>query len=165
MKKTHLWPSIFLILVSMWWGWTVLVDMFIIRTVFASVSNFFEAGELGIAVFTKLNNLELIVATALVGIISFQISKNKKLIKLFVLTMMVWIMAMSYFAFLTPKLVELTQLWKQSEQAGLIGSISVPDIQQAHQYYHNLYIALDVVKLILLSVMLGLGVWKQEDWT
>ena len=149
----------------MWWGWTVLVDMFIIRTVFRTIDNFFEAGDLGIAVFSKLNNLELLVSTFLVALLAFQVSKNKKAMPYLIMSIIAWIVAMTYFSYLTPKLVELTELWKKTDHMGVAGTSNIPDIQQAHQYYHNFYIGLDAFKLILLSFMIFLGVWKQERWT
>lgn len=165
MTKNRYLYSLFLIVVSLWWGWTVLVDIFIIPTVFKTIDQFFQAGDLGIAVFSKLNNLELVVASILVGLFSFQMTKNKKALMLLVPSILVWIIAMTYFAYLTPKLIELTELWKKTDLMGITGVAGIPDIQQAHQYYHNLYIGLDVVKLLLLSAMLIVGVVKEEKWT
>lgn len=165
MTKNRTIYSLFLICVSLWWGWTVLVDMFIIPTVFKIVDQFFQAGDLGIAVFSKLNNLEVVLASILVGLFSYQITKNKKALTLLVLSILVWLIAMTYFSFLTPKLIELTELWKKTDLMGLTGVAGIPDVQQAHQYYHNLYIGLDVVKLLLLSAMLLIGVIKEEKWT
>ena len=165
MTKNRYLYSLFLILVSLWWGWTVLVDMFIIPTVFKTIDNFFQAGDLGIAVFSKLNNLELVLASILVGLLSFQMTKNKKALMLLVPGILVWLIAMTYFTFLTPKLVELTELWKKTDLMGITGVAGIPDIQQAHQFYHNLYIGLDAVKLLLLSAMLIVGVVKEEKWT
>lgn len=160
-KKNYLF-SFFLILLSLWWGWTVLVDMVIIRTVFTIVDNFFLAGDLGITVFSKLNNLELIVSSLLVAILSLQVRKNKKVLPLLVLSIITWIIAMTYFSYLTPKIVTLTELWKKTDLMGINSVAGIPDVQQEHQLYHNLYIGLDVAKLILLSLMMGLGIWKQE---
>jgi len=165
MTKNRFVFSTFLLIVSMWWGWTVLVDMFIIRTVFATIDNFFQAGDLGIAVFSKLNNLEVIVSTALVAVLSFQFTKNKKVLPLLVMSIVAWIVAMTYFAYLTPKLVELTELWKKTDLMGLAGAAGIPDIQQEHQFYHRLYIGMDSFKLVLLTVMILYGSFKQDKWT
>lgn len=165
MTKNRFVFSTFLLIVSMWWGWTLLVDMFIIRTVFATIDNFFQAGDLGIAVFSKLNNLEVIVSTALVAVLSYQFTKNKKVIPLLIMSVVAWIVAMTYFAFLTPKLVYLTDLWKKTDLMGLTGVAGIPDIQQEHQFYHHLYIGVDSFKLVLLSVMILYGSFKQDKWT
>lgn len=152
-----------LILTSMWWGWTLLVDAFIIPTVFGYVEGFFLAGELGIAVFSKLNGLEVIVSSFLLALISLHFLRSRKPVILVIVSLLAWIIVMIYFSYLTPKIVELTKLWKQAEETGLSGIAGIPDIQQAHQFYHNLYIKLDVIKLIILSTMLGIAVWKQEE--
>jgi len=149
----------------MWWGWTVLVDFFVIRTVFATIDSFFQAGDLGIAVFSKLNNLEVIVSTALVAILSFQFTKNKKVLPLLMMSVLGWIVAMTYFAYLTPKLLALTELWKKTDLMGITGVAGIPDIQQEHQYFHRLYIGIDTFKLVLLTVMILYGSFKQDNWT
>ncbi len=141
------------------------MDMFIIRTVFSVIDNFFQAGDLGVAVFSKLNNLELLVSTALVGLLSYQVSKNKQAIKLLILSLMTWTISLFYIAFLTPKLSEMTELWKKADAIGTASINGIADIQQAHQLYHNLYIGTDVVKLILLTLILVLGIFKEEKWT
>jgi hypothetical protein len=164
MNKNRFFLSSYLILISMWWGWTVLVDMFVIRTVFATITNFFEAGNLGIAVFSKLNNLELIVSTIVVAIIAYQLSQKKKVMTFLVLSVVVWLITMIYFVYLTPKLITLTDLWKATDSMGISGAAGISDIQQEHQFYHNLYIGMDVFKLLLLSIMMILGLWKEKDW-
>lgn len=147
----------------MWWGWTLLVDAFIIPTVFGHIDEFFIAGELGIAVFSKLNNLEVIVSSFILALIALTFFRTKKPLLLLITSLLAWAIAMFYFIYLTPKIMELTALWKKAEVTGLFGIAGVPDIQAAHQFYHNLYIKLDVIKLIILSGLLGLTVWKQEE--
>ena len=68
--------KLILILTSIWWGWTALTDFAVVPTVFQVVPDFFIAGELGIALFLKLNLLEVIVASLLVGLSVLQIKKN-----------------------------------------------------------------------------------------
>jgi hypothetical protein len=165
MTKNRFVFPLFLVLVSLWWGWTVLVDIFIVPTVFRQIDDFFKAGDLGIAVFSRLNNLELIVSSVLVGILAYQCKINKNAWKLLALSLVSWIIAVTYFAYLTPKLIELTALWKQTDLMGLTSVAGIPDIQQEHQYFHNLYIALDSVKLGLLTIMLILGIYREKKWT
>ena len=148
----------------MWWGWTVLVDFFIIRTVFANLDSFFQAGNIGIAVFSKLNNLEVIVSTILVALLSFQMTKNKKILPMLIMSLIAWAVVMTYFTYLTPKIVELTDLWKQTDLMGISAVAGIPDIQQEHQFFHRLYIGLDSFKLLILSAMILFGIWKDEQW-
>lgn len=154
-----------IILLAIWWAWTVLVDFFVIPTVFRTIDVFFMAGNLGIVVFSKLNNLEVIVSTALVAILTFQTRKNRKAFLLLSGSLVLWIIAMLYFTYLTPKITELTTLWKQADLVGSLGISHYPDIQQAHQFYHRLYVGIDTFKLLLLTVMLSYGVIKQEKWS
>ncbi len=165
MKRNLIPYSVFIALVSAWLGWTVLVDFFVIRTVFGTITNFFEAGDLGIALFSKLNNLELVVASALLAMLSFQTKKNRNSLKLLIPIMISWIIVMMYFTWLTPKIMTLTELWKAAESSGAIGISGVPDIQQEHQYYHRIYVGLDSLKLFLLASLLSLGIWKSEEWS
>lgn len=153
-----------LVLLAIWWGWTVLIDFFVIPNVFRTLSNFFEAGDLGVIVFSKLNNLELILATILVAIVAYLCSKNKKLLPLLLGSVLLWIIAMTYFSFLSPKITELTALWKKADAAGSMAIAGYADIQQEHQFYHKLYIGIDTVKLLLITALLGLGILKQEKW-
>lgn len=160
--KSRLIFAFVLILVSAWWAWTFLVDFFIIRTVFSLIDNFWKAGELGMAVFTKLNNLELVTATVVTGLLALQLKRNKSVLPLFVLSLITWMISMFYFAYLTPKIIDLTDLWHKAELMGATAVHGIPDIQQEHQFFHNMYISIDSVKLVLLTIMMGLGVWKQE---
>lgn len=156
--------SKFLVLTSLWWGWTVLVDIFIIPTVFRTIDSFFQAGDLGIAVFSKLNNLEVFVGTVLVALLAYQTTKNKKALPLLIMSIITWLIAMTYFSFLTPKLIALTELWKTTDLMGMTGVAGIPDIQEAHQFYHKLYIGTDVFKLVILTAMLSYGILKEEKW-
>ena len=162
-QKSYVLPA-FVALISSWLAWTSLVDFFVIRTVFGIVDNFFQAGELGIAVFAKLNHLEIITSSALMAVLGYQLRKNKNALPLFVMALVVWPIPIFYFSYLTPKIMELTALWKQADLMGITAVAGIPDIQQEHQFYHNLYIGIDAVKLLLLTAMLGLGIWKQEKW-
>lgn len=114
--------------------------------------------------FSKLNQLEMIISTALLVIIFFQVRVNRRLLKEFFLTLTTWIISVIYFSYLTPKLIFLTELWKKNDLIGIYSAPGIPDIQQAHQYYHNLYIGIDSLKLITLTVMIGLATWRREKW-
>lgn len=153
----------FFLLTGMWWGWTLLVDIFVVPTVFRTIDNFFQAGELGIQMFSKLNNLEVIVSSFIVAILVHHSMKYKRVLNLLILSVVLWFIAMTYFTYLTPKIIGLTDLWKKTEEMGLTGVQGIPDVQQSHQFYHGLYIKLDFLKLVLLSALLGLGIWRQED--
>lgn len=164
MTKSRLNYSAFLILVSMWWGWTILVDIFIVPVVFRHVDDFFKAGEFATSIFAQINILEIIVSSMLVGLMSFVTVKGRRMLPLFFITIVVFGISLTYFSYLTPKILELTGLWKQADLMGLVGIAGISDIQQEHHFFHNLYIILDVVKLLLLTIMLTFGITTKQNW-
>jgi uncharacterized membrane protein (UPF0136 family) len=157
--------SLFLTLVSLWWGWTVLVDFFMLPAVFKTVNDFFNAGELGMTLFSQLNALELIVSSLLIVVTALKLKQSKKILPFFILTLAAFSIVIFYLAFLTPKIVALTDLWREAEKLGASGIGNIPDIQQEHQFFHKLYIRIDTVKLIILTILLGTGLFKQDKWS
>jgi len=161
-RKIH-YP-LFLILTSIWWAWTVLVDMFIVRTIFSTVEDFFTAGNLGMVIFSQLNNLELMVGSLIIVVLAFESKYNRNVLWIFFLSLFCWIVAIFYFSYLTPKLIELSQLWKQSDLQGITSAGLIKDIQQEHQFYHRIYIGIDSLKLLILTVLIVFSTWKREKW-
>ncbi len=153
-----------LLLAATWLGWSVLVDFFIIPTVFRTVGNFFEAGDLGIAVFSKLNGLELVASSALVLTLLLLLRSQRKSWPLATAAILGWVIVLVYFSYLTPKLTHLTDLWKAAEAAGRVGVSGISDVQQEHQVYHKLYISLDTLKMVLLLFILAAGLYREKDW-
>lgn len=164
MKLGHILHSFYLTLISIWWGWTVLVDMFVVRIVFSMVDDVFQAGKIGMELFTRLNQLEIVVSSALVVITFFQVKKIKNLRIEFFLSVFIWIIPMVYFCYLTPKITYLSELWQRLDLMGIYSVHGIPDIQQEHQFYHNLYIGLDTIKLITMTLMMTLAFWRRGKW-
>lgn len=157
--------SLYLILVSIWTGWTVLTDFYVVPTVFRMITSFFEAGDLGIALFSKLNSLELVLSTILVAILAIDLVKKKSLKLPFIAAILAWIIVMIYVTFLTQKITDLTVLWQKAESLGALGIAGVADVQQEHQKFHKIYVSLDSVKLVILLFLLSWGVIKADKWT
>lgn len=151
-----------LVLVSIWWGWTALIDFAVVPTVFRIVDSFFNAGELGIVLFSKLNLLELIVSSLLIVVTAFHLKKTSKGKIQFLLACCAWIIVMVYFSYLTSKITTLTDLWKEAELTNQIGIAEINDIQQEHQFYHRIYVGLDSLKLLILSLILGISFFRKE---
>ena len=151
-----------LVLISIWWGWTVIIDFAVVPTVFKVINDFFNAGELGLSLFSKLNNLEFIFSGLLVALGFYELKSNKtgKLQLVFILT--AFLIVLTYFFYLTPKLTSLTELWKQADAVNSVSVAGIIDIQQEHQLYHKIYVTLDTLKLLLLSSLLGLNLFKKE---
>lgn len=162
-KKISLY-SFILFLASVWWGWTVLIDFVVVKTIFSHIDIFFKAGNIGVALFSQLNELEILVSTFILALISFELKKNKMIKVEFIISCLCWLITIIYFSYLTPKLVLLTELWEKAELMGLSSIAGIPDIQQEHQFYHRVYIIFDTIKLVLLSGFIFLGIWKQEKW-
>lgn len=157
-------PPFILVITSLWLGWTMLVDFFIIPTVFKHVDDFFQAGFLGIAVFSRLNSLEILAATSLVSLTSLNVKKDITTVVAFVASLILFTISILYFVYLTPKIITLTELWRKADLMGLIGLRGIADLQQEHQFYHRLYIGIDTVKLGLLLILMGFGVFRSEQW-
>lgn len=100
---------------SIWWGWTVLTDFFVVPSVFKMVPDFFTAGELGMTLFRKLNLLELPLPIFILAL-SLVPKRSKFLISLAPLLL---IIASLYFFYLTPKIQILTDWWKEAESLGV----------------------------------------------
>jgi hypothetical protein len=151
-----------LFLISIWWGWTILTDFFVVPTVFKTINDFFNAGELGVTLFGKLNSLEAIVGVGLVALNIVGL-KQKKISKWsFLLSGLCFLIVSFYFFYLTPKLSYLSVLWQKAEATGTQAISGIVDIQQEHQFYHQLYIKLDSVKLLMLSSLLFLNIFKKR---
>jgi predicted membrane channel-forming protein YqfA (hemolysin III family) len=161
MNSRRLLSSGLLILLTLWLGWTAIVDFVVVPAVFRNIANFFEAGDLGIYLFTKLNNLEVVIASVVIIVLVLIAKKNKKALPLLVGSVVVFGIALTYFTWLIPKISDLTEFWKLSD-AGK--SVAIADIQQVHQHYHRMYIVLDTVKMFLLLVMLIIA-YVKEEWT
>lgn len=161
MNKRRLLSSSLLVLTTLWLGWTALVDFIVVPAVFGHINNFFEAGDLGIFLFTKLNSFEVVIASFTIIVLIFIFRKNRTALPLLASSVIVFAIALTYFTWLIPKLSYLTELWKMSE-AGK--TIPVADIQQEHQLYHRIYIGMDTVKLIVLLFMVSATIGR-EKWT
>ncbi len=150
--------SLLLVIFSIWWGWTVLTDFFVVPSVFRIVPDFFVAGELGMTLFNKLNLLELILATMLLSLGA--ISPRSKI--LLAISLLLVTIVTTYYFYLTPKIQTLTEWWKEAEGLGIISIHGINDIQQEHQTYHRLYVWIDAVKLLLLTSGLSFLIFKHD---
>lgn len=153
--------SIFISLVSIWLAWTVMVDLVVAPSIFRVIEDFFNAGDLAMVLFSKLNNLELILSSCLL-LTTIAMFRQNRIKFVLILVSLITLLVIFYFSYLTPKIIFLTQLWKKAEIMGVIGIDDVSDIQLEHQYFHKVYITLDSVKLIILATLLGYGIIKKE---
>lgn len=153
--------KIALILVSIWWGWTVIIDFAVVPTVFRVINDFFNAGELGIALFSKLNLFEMLLSSLLIVVSVIHLKKVGRGKTQLALAVSAWMIVMFYFSFLTPKIIHLTELWKNAEANNQIGLAGINDIQQEHNFFHRMYVGLDSLKLLILTFFLGNDVLRK----
>ncbi len=149
-------PLIMLVLVTAWAAWTALVDFFLVPAVFATIPDFFLAGEMGIQVFTRLNQLEFPLACGLFACTAVAVKRAQLPKWLLTGNLLLVGIAGVYLFSLTPKISELTAAWAYADKMGTLGTAGIVDVQQLHQSYHRMYVAMDTVKLLLL---LGQGAW------
>lgn len=154
--------KIFVALVSMWWAATALVDFAVVPTVFSTVTEFFNAGEIAIALFFKLNKFELVVSSLLIIFALLNLRSEGRGKTQLTLACCVWMIVMFYFSYLTPKITALTTLWRDAELSNTIGIADINDIQQEHQFYHRIYVGLDSLKFLFLTFILGLSIFRKE---
>lgn len=153
-------------LLSLWLGWTVLVDFVVVPTIFREMNDFFGSGNIGIKLFSKLNNFELIVGSLLLALSSWlQVQQKKVNIFLTISVTVLFVIALLYFSYLTPKITTLTALWQKADAMGVMGLEGIADLQQEHQFYHRLYISIDTAKLILLAAVLTYAFKNQKELT
>lgn len=153
--------SALLVLLTLWLGWTSLVDFVVVPAVFRNVHDFFEAGDLGVLLFTKLNSIEVVIASVVFAVLVLNFRTNRHSFPLLLGSFLALAIAFAYFLWLIPKLAHLTELWKLAEAGKTVG---LADVQQEHQYFHRLYVTLDTVKIFILTLLLGLTIGKTE-WT
>lgn len=143
-------PVLLLILTVTWAAWTVLVDFFVVPTVFQTIPQFFLAGELGVQVFSKLNRLEFPLACSMLALLLWRLKATPGLRWLVPVNLLLVGIAGIYLFSLTPKMIELTGAWEYADKMGTLGAQGHVDIQQQHQTYHRVYVITDTVKLALL---------------
>jgi hypothetical protein len=160
MKNSKSLFAAFIALTSSWLAMSILVDFFVVPTVFRNIDDFFLAGDLGIALFGKFNQVEVILASTLISITALR----ARLSHLFI-SIGLWIIAMTYFLYLSPMIQTLTELWKKADEMGLVAIAGIADIQLEHQRYHKAYIFIDTIKMGLLLFLLGLGIYKEKRWS
>jgi len=138
--------------------------MIVVPSVFRTIHDFFNAGDLGIVLFSALNNFELFMALVTLSILVYVFKKDKKVLPLLLLTSILVVIISFYFFYLTAHIAELTDAWKQTQLTGIYSIPGIGDIQQAHQSAHRIYVGLDVLKLLILSFVWGMTFFQEEKW-
>lgn len=156
--------NIALATLAIWLGLSLFTDFIVIRTAFEITGDFFKAGDLGLLLFGKLNNFEVVFGSFVFIEVILNPHKSK-LINFSVLILVLSLLgiALFYFSYLTPKIATLTELWKEVDRLGVLGLGGIPDVQSEHQFYHRLYIGLDSLKMMTLAILLGFKIIGRRE--
>jgi hypothetical protein len=146
---------IILCLALVWLSSSALINFVVVPAVFSVIKDFFQAGFLGIELFSKFNRLELLFATGLLTATITEAKINKKKLWKVSLAGILLVLVCFYLFYLTPKLTALTTTWEYAQTMGTIAEAEA-DIQSMHMMYHRTYIILDSVKLLLITLLLSL---------
>lgn len=140
---------------SAWLFLSIFIDMFVIPGAFKIVGDVFKAGTLGIAVFSSLNKFEVFFGVALVfGLVRGKKEGFKWHTVQDILAKILTTLAVAYYYYLSPKISILTD--KLISFKGNAQDAAYVAINTDHQFYHNLYVKLDVFKIIILLFLLVL---------
>ncbi len=161
MLNTKYQYPLFLVTIASWWSLTAFADLMMAPSIFRVVENFFNAGDLAMSLFTRFNNLEIVISTAFL-ILCALIYRRRGTKVVLILGIISWAIALFYFIYLIPKIVDLTELWKKAESMGVVGIENIEDVQKEHQLFHRIYIIVDSIKLLILSFLLSVGIFSQE---
>ncbi len=147
-----MYAKILLFSLSGWLISTILVDFVVVPTLFSQIDDIMHAGTIGVILFTKMNVLEM-VFSALILFSTIQMRREKQAkILLFGASCLAFI-ALLYYFHLTPRITGLTNLLLVSPSE---------EVAREHQFYHDLYVKLDSLKLIILGILGTMFFIKKE---
>ncbi len=140
-----------LMIVFAWLVTTSFIDFIAVPTIFRTVTNSSEAGDVGMTIFSTYNKIEVFFSFSFL-LFSFLIFRNlsqkRKILKASFLSIPVLLLGISlfYLIYLTPKITNLTF----QKKVVLKSSPEYSQIEKTHGVYHQMYVKIDGVKLVLL---------------
>lgn len=141
-------PSLFA-----WFFLTIFVDIFTVPTVFRTVGDVTIAGKVGILVFSKMNQFEILFGLlTLIG--SFFYFRIHHSVKWLVVSVVLFVWSLFYTFYMTPKIADTTYLIHNTQASDPMYIV----LQSTHAYYHTLYRYFDTSKLVVLLVFIVLVV-------
>jgi hypothetical protein len=143
-------------LLCIWLGQTILIDLFLAPKIFQIIPDFFLAGNVAVAIFQKMNVIELLISGFCFSSTTLLLTKNSKYKWPFLFGVLLIAIVCFYNFYLTEKIKMLADLWQYSEMTQTNSLENGFDVQQEHQFYHRIYVATDVVKIILISIQIFL---------
>lgn len=146
--------KIVLSLIASWLSLVMFTDFIVVPTVFRTLSNRFEAGELGMKVFAALGAYEAVVAVLLflTARVVFKRFRTKRAGFLFLFATTLLTFALLGRFYITPELTKINQdKYTLDEQ-----SSEYQKLQSRHNFLHSFYVKLDGTKMLfLIAGLLG----------
>jgi hypothetical protein len=139
--------KITLSVLSIWFALTAFIDLYLIPTVFRYLNDIFLAGRLGLKLFTFFNYFEMLFALVLMLTLVLSNSLNWKRLQL-ALSGALLAIASLYTFYLSTKIDKLTDVMMSAQGEAL------KLVQADHNFFHNLYVRTDIIKLVILLVLL-----------
>jgi len=136
-----------------WFATTALIDFVAVPTVFRNISSLQEAGRVGMIIFSTYNKVEVVMGLMLSGLF-FKIWRTSRLRRhsyFMAGAIVLLLLATLYNVKITPSITELNQKKYQLE----VESPAYRQVDQEHQFLHQLYVKLDGFKLLLLLGLSG----------
>lgn len=145
-----MYTKLIVLSLSAWFFLSVFIDFIVVPGAFKIVGDIFKAGNLGITVFTAFNKFEVLFGAILV--FSYFKAPDVKYRKVKnVIVKIVTSIAIYYYWYLSTKIADLTKVLIAGGEQKLVAVA-----QKDHNFYHNLYVKLDAVKILLLFVLIFL---------
>ena len=146
-----MWYFLTLTSISAWFFSTVVVDFVAIPSVFRILDDPATAGLIGIKVFSTFNILEVIIA--ITGLVGAYFLRHKGLLVLSILTISI---AFLYYFYLTPSIISASEVIRSFNE---LNSQVVEEKTREMAFFHELYVKMDSIKLLLLLcslILLGM---------
>lgn len=126
----------FFVLAS-WFSMTCLLDFLVVPMVFRNIHNFFEAGKLGIKLFSNFNYIELVFSLIVLASLI-----NRGTWKKYTLAFILLGFSLFYLLYLTPNIVAWAASWEAHKPSS--------------SFHHQLYRNLETFKIVILGVFIYL---------
>lgn len=150
-----------LILISAWLAMTFTIDFMVLPKVFSVIKDVFLGGEIGSGLFSTFNLVELLFATVLIGLAftaNFHKVIQQKLIR--ISSVMLFLISCLYQFYLTPGIINATNT-TLSINEGEVERRAQAFLEQ--QFYHQWYIRVDSLKILLLGFILVLFILHKDQ--
>ena len=134
------------IFLGLWLGVSAFMDLAVAPHLFLTISSRQEAALLGGTLFLKVNGIE-VMASLLLWTLAFMGRRWLKWKKSVLgLLMALSFLVMTYYFYLSPQIIELTE-----------------KMDESRHFFHRLYIKLDCLKFVLLFGVGFLSFFKKEE--